>query len=84
MTDAEEKEYMEGKIQGLTRMCEVLVNHIEGFWLDIPTGLEWRIAFRTELSNIVAGLEKSPEILTTYGKGQRDAIAEFTSHFFSH
>ena len=83
MDDTEHIEYLEGKVQGMERLCQVLINHIEGFWGDLPTGLEWRLGFRTELVDLIAGLEKGDAIITLRGQGQRDALAEFSSKFFS-
>ena len=40
MDATEQIEYLEGKAQGMERLCQVLINHIEGFWGDLPTGLE--------------------------------------------
>ena len=83
MNDAERIEYLEGKVQGLDRLNQVLVNHIQGFWRDLPTGLEWRIAFRAQLVDLITGLEKGNAIVTLRGQGQRDALAEFETKFFS-
>ena len=83
MNERERIEYLEGKVQGLDRLNQVLVNHIQGFWGDLPTGLEWRIAFRTQLCSLIADLEKSDTIKTHIAQGQRDALAEFESKFFS-
>ena len=83
MTDAERIKYLEGKVQGLDRLNQVLINHIQNFWPDLPTGLEWRIGFRAELVRLIADLEKSDTIKTHLAQGQRDALAEFESKFFS-
>ena len=83
MNEIERMEYLEGKVKGLDRLSQVLVNHIETFWKDLPSGLEWRIGFQTELLDLIAGLEKGNSIMTPLGKGQRDAIAEFASKLFS-
>ena len=84
MNEAERIEYLEGKVLGLDRLSQVLVNSVQNLWGDLPTGLEWRIAFRAQLVDLLAGLEEGDAIRTLRGQGQRDALAEFESHFFSH
>ena len=83
MEDADQVEYLEGKVQGLERLSQVLVNSTQNLWGSLPTGLEWRIAFRAELVDLITGLEKGNSIVTRRGQGQRDALAEFESKFFS-
>ena len=75
--------YLEGKVQGMERLSQVLINHAQTLWMDLPTGLEWRIGLRTELVNLIASLEKGDSIITLRGQGQRDALAQFQSEFFS-
>ena len=83
MDDADQVEYLEGKVQGLDRLSQTLVNSIQNLWGDLPTGLEWRIGFREELLALIEDLEKGNAIVTRRGQGQRDALAEFESKFFS-
>ena len=83
MTDTERIEYLEGKVQGLDRLSQVLIETTQSLWPDIATGMEWRVAFRTQLVDLLAGLEEGDTIVTLRGQGQRDALAEFESKFFS-
>ena len=83
MNQAERIEYLERKVQGLDRLNQALVEQIQSLWPDLATGVEWRIGFRSELVDLIQGLEESPVILTLRGQGQRDALAEFESKFFS-
>ena len=83
MTDSERIKYLEGREQGLDRLCQSLVNHIQEFWPDLPTGLEWRIGFGMELRKLIKGLEKGDSIKTRRGQGQRDVLAEFEAKYFS-
>lgn len=83
MDDAE-REYLEGKIVGLRRVCIALLYHIgNSRWADLPTRIEWTLGFSEQLDMLITGLEKSPVILTPRGKGQRDAIAEIKANLFS-
>ena len=77
-----EKEYLEGKVLGLERVCLVLIQDRELWWSDIATRIEWVMGFASELGVLIAGLEESPVILTPRGKGQRDAIAEMKTKLF--
>ncbi len=83
MDDADQVEYLEGKVQGLERLSQALVNSTQDLWGDLPSGLEWRIGFRAQLVDLITGLEKGNAIVTRRGQGQRDALAEFESKFFS-
>ena len=83
MNEADQREYLEGKVQGLERLCQALINSTEQLWGDLPSGLEWRLGFRSELVDLIAGLEKGNAIITIRAQGQRDALAEFASKFFS-
>ena len=83
MTDTERIEYLEGRVQGLDRLSQALIETTQSLWPDIATGMEWRVAFRTQLVDLIAGLEKSNTIRTLRAQGQRDALAEFESKFFS-
>ena len=80
MTEAEEIKYLKGKVQGLDRLCAVLANSAQKLWDDdLVTGLEWRLGIRTLLRELIADLKTD----TPFLRGQREALAEFESHFFN-
>lgn len=77
--DDDEREYLEGKIQGLERVTLVLIQNRQLWWPDLATRLEWVMGFATLLDELITDLEKSPVILTPRGKGQCEAIAQLKS-----
>ena len=59
MTDAERIEYLEGKVQGLERLSQALVDSTERLWGNLPAGLEWRLGLRTVLVASLKALRKA-------------------------
>ena len=77
-----EREYLEGKVLGLERVCLSLIQDRGTWWTDMATRIEWAMGFASELGVLIAALEESPVILTPRGQGQRDAISELKTKLF--
>ena len=81
--DDTDREFMEGKIQGLERICLLFIRNRGTWWPDVASRIEWEIMFSNELTNLIAKLEDGPTADSPRGQGQLESIRELQSKLIS-
>jgi hypothetical protein len=76
MNDADDKEYLKGKIRGLEMVRDVLIDALVGNMPDITADIELRVLLRDSFTRIATDDLTVRVVETPFGKGVQDALAE--------
>ena len=84
MTDAEEKEYLEGKIRGLEIIRDVLINALAGLQPTLSREIDFRLRVSNSIERMIAEFSGDPRrISLPFSQGAREALTESKDKFFS-